>query len=72
MRTILSDSDRKIYAMIKEYPSTKKDLGQRTKFPSNLLDKILKELSSYNLIKSIKRPESKNMNVWVLASHKEE
>jgi hypothetical protein len=37
-----------------------------------LLDKILKELSAYNLVKSIKRPESKNMNVWVLYDHKEQ
>jgi hypothetical protein len=37
-----------------------------------LLDKLLKELAAYNLVKSIKRPESKNMNVWVLYNHKEE
>lgn len=58
--------------MIKDYPCTKKDLGHRTKFPANLLDKILKQLSTYNLIKSIKRPESKNMNVWVLYGHSEQ
>jgi hypothetical protein len=71
LTTILADSDRRIYSIIKENPSTKKDLIYRTKFPANLLDRILKELSSYNLVKSIKRPESKNMNVWVLYDHKE-
>jgi hypothetical protein len=29
------------------------------------LDKILKELSSINLIKAIKTPASKNQNLWV-------
>lgn len=72
LTTILMDSHRRIFAMVKESPSTKKDLGYRTKYPSNLLDKLLKELSAYNLVKSIKRPESKNMNVWVLYNHKEE
>ena len=52
--------------MVKEYACTTKDLGYRTKFPTSLINKILKELASYNLVKSVKRPESKNMNVWVL------
>jgi hypothetical protein len=42
LTTILNDSNRRIYAMIKESPMTKKELGQRTKYPSSLLDKLLK------------------------------
>ena len=42
LTTILNDSNRRIYAIIKENPMTKKELGQRTKYPANLLDKILK------------------------------
>ena len=65
----MSENDRKIYKIIKEHPSTKKDLTLRSKFPSNLIDKITNELSAFNLIKKIKRPESKNLNVWVVSNY---
>ena len=52
--------------MIKQHQCTKTDLKKRTSYPSSMIDKILKDLASYNLVKSVKKPESKNLNVWVL------
>ncbi len=66
MTTILTENDRRLYNMIKDHGCTKTDLKKRTNFPSTMIDKILKDLAAYNLVKSIKKPESKNLNVWVL------
>lgn len=65
----MSSNERLIYEVIsKQEGVTKKDLARVTKLPANLLDKILKDLGSFNLIKKVKRPESKGLNVWVLFS----
>jgi len=69
---MLTENDVKIYKIIRDYPSTKKDFTGRTKFPSSLIDKITNELSKYNLIKKIRRPENKNLNVWVVYDYQEE
>lgn len=42
--------------MIKEHPCTKNDIKKRTNYPPSMIDKILKALASYNLIKVTKRP----------------
>ena len=72
INTILTENDRKVFAIIRDHPSTKKDLTNRTKFPSNIIDKITNELSKYNLVKKIKRPENKSLNVWVTYDYVEE
>ena len=69
---LLTDNDRKIYNIVKDHPSSKKDLTNRTKFPSNLIDKITNQLATYNLIKKIKKPESKNLNIWVIYNYQEQ
>lgn len=58
--------------MIKEQQLTKTDLRKRVNLPAKQLDDELKKLAGYNLIKSIKKPEKKNLNVWVLFHEKEE
>lgn len=53
---MLEPIDRKIYSLIKEAPSTKKDLNRKTNLPSAQLDKILHQLQAYSLIKPVKKP----------------
>ena len=63
---------KRIYAIIKDAPQTKADLRKRTNLPAKQLDDELSALASFNLIKGIKKPEKKNLNVWVLFHEKEE
>ncbi len=63
---MLEDKHKKIYSFICENHMTKKDLTRKTNLPSSEIDKILKELSGFHLIKKIKKPELKGLNLWVL------
>lgn len=56
--------------MIKDAPQTKADIRKRTGLPAKQLDDELSTLASFNLIKGIKKPEKKNLNVWVLFHEK--
>lgn len=58
--------------MIKDAPQTKTDLRKRTGLPAKQLDDELSTLASYNIIKKLKKPEKKNLNLWVLFHEKEE
>lgn len=63
---------KRIYSLIKDAPLTKTDLRKRTSLPVKQLDDELNALAGYNLIKAVKKPEKKNLNVWVLFHEKEE
>lgn len=63
---------KRIYGLIKENHMTKADLRKRTSMPAKQIDDELNSLASYNLIKSIKKGEKKNLKTWVLYHEKEE
>ena len=68
----VSSVGKKIYGLIAELPLTKTDLRKRTNLPVKQLDDELNCLAGYNLIKAVKKPEKKNLNVWVLYHEKDE
>ena len=63
---------KRIYGLIKEGPLTKTDLRKKTSLPVKQIDDELSNLAGYNLIRPIKKPQKKNLNVWVLYHEKEE
>ena len=67
----VSPVGKRIYSLIKDNPLTKTDLRKRTSLPVKQLDDELNCLAGYNLIRAIKKPEKKNLNVWVLFHERE-
>jgi len=50
---------------------TKADIRKRTSFPTKQIDDELNNLSSLNLVKSVKSKDRKNMKLWMLYHEKE-
>ncbi len=51
---------------------TKSDIRKRTSLPAKQIDDELNSLAEYNLIKSIKSKDKKNVKTWVLFHENEE
>lgn len=58
--------------MIKDAHLTKTDIRKRTSYPAKQIDDQLNSLASFNLIKSVKKGDKKNIKTWMLFHQKEE
>lgn len=58
--------------MIKQGHLTKTDIRKRTFYPAKQIDDELNSLASFNLIKSVKKGDKKNIKTWMLFYEKEE
>lgn len=54
-----------IFNIINEGPAVKKKIVSRTKLDTNEISRLLKEMADMRIVKAIKLPESKSLNVWV-------
>jgi DNA-binding MarR family transcriptional regulator len=69
----LGENELKVFEVVKRYKQCLiKHLKAETKLPTDYLNKVLKQLSTRKLVKSIKTPEHKKLNVWVLYDYTED